>query len=156
MRIKRTTPLVALLALAGTLTSVAPAASSHASLVIRHQTRGCHAWSLNGGPYRPSQTIVLDRGGSVTVTDNDVMSHKLVETSGRAVRYTRLSAGMGGAMALKATFPPAMLARMGAATKITLTEPGVYHFTTKPGEDYMQGIKTVGPDNVLRLTVRVK
>jgi hypothetical protein len=29
-------------------------------------------------------------------------------------------------------------------------------FTTKPGEDYMEGIKTVGDDNVLKLTVRVK
>jgi len=156
MKINRTAPLVVLLALAGIITAVAPAASSHASLVIRHQTRGCHAWSLNGGPYRPSQTIVLRQGGSVTVTDNDVMPHKLVETSGPAVRYTRLSAGMSGAMALKGTFPPAMLARMGATTKITLTKTGVYHFTTKPGEDYMQGIQTVGPDNVLSLTVRVK
>jgi hypothetical protein len=155
MKINRTTPLVALLALAGILTAAAPAASSQASLVIRHQTRGCHAWSLNGGPYKQSQTIVLRHGASVTVTDNDVMPHKLVETSGPTVRYTRLSAGMAGAMALKGTFPPAMLARMGAATKISLTKPGVYHFTTKPGEDYVPGVQTAGPDNVLRLTVRV-
>jgi hypothetical protein len=28
-------------------------------------------------------------------------------------------------------------------------------FTTKPGEDYMSGFNTVGPDNVLKLTVKV-
>src|SRR5437870_279013 len=140
MNFKRTTPLLALLVLAGVLAAVAPAASSQASLVIRHQTRGCHSWSLNGGAYTPSQTVVLTSSGSVSVTNNDVMPHKLVETSGPAVRYTRLSAGMGGAMALKGTFPPAMLAAMGSATKIIFTKPGLYHFTTKPGEDYMKGI----------------
>ena len=46
---------------------------------------------------------------------------------------------------------------MGASLKVTFTQPGVYHFTTKPGEDYpgMNGMKTIGEDNVLRLTVVV-
>ena len=44
---------------------------------------------------------------------------------------------------------------MGASLKVTLSRPGVYHFTTKTGADYMAGIKTVGNDNVLRLTVVV-
>jgi hypothetical protein len=44
---------------------------------------------------------------------------------------------------------------MGASLKITFTKPGVYHFTTKPGEDYMAGMKTIGEDNVLKLTVIV-
>ena len=45
---------------------------------------------------------------------------------------------------------------MGASLKVTLTKPGVYHFTTKPGEDYpMAGMKTTGEDNVLKLTVIV-
>jgi len=48
-----------------------------------------------------------------------------------------------------------MLARMGAATRITFAHPGVYRFTTKAGEDYMAGVKTLGEDNVLTLTVRV-
>jgi plastocyanin len=153
MNFKRTTPLLALLALAGVLAAVAPAASNQASLVIRHQTRGCHSWSLNGGAYTPSQTIVLTRGGSVSVTNNDVMPHQLVKTSGPAVTISRLSSGMGMG---KRSSSPAMLARMGAAAKLTFTKAGLYHFTTKPSEDYMKGIKTVGADNVLRLTVRVK
>ena len=32
---------------------------------------------------------------------------------------------------------------------------GVYTFTTKAGEDYMKGIKTIGEDNVLKLKVTV-
>jgi hypothetical protein len=81
-----------------------------------------------------------------------VMPHKLVKTSGPAVVYTRVRTGMG--MGPKAT-TPAMLTHMGAASKITFTHRGVYKITTHAGEDYMSGIKTIGEDNVLRLTVHV-
>lgn len=154
MKIKRTIPLLTLLVLAGMLAALAPAAParSGASLVIRHQMRGCHSWSLNGSAYRTSQTIAIRRGGSITVTNNDIMPHKLFKSSGPAVQYTRLNRGTTG---LKGTFPPAMLARMGASTRITFTTAGVYRFTTKFGEDYMPAPKTMGEDNALRLTVRV-
>jgi len=154
MKVTRTIPLLALLVLAGVLAALAPAASSstQASLVIRHQTRGCHSWSLNGGAYRASQTVVIRRGGAISVSNRDIMPHKLIRTSGPAVTYTRLNTG--GMMGLKGTFPPAMLAHMGATTKITFAKAGVYRFTTKAGEDYM-AVKTVGEDNVLHLTVRV-
>ena len=81
------------------------------------------------------------------------MPHKLVETSGPAVKIVRLSPGMG--MGMKGTFPAGMMARMGASSKVTFTKPGVYKFTTKVGEDYMSGVKTTGEDNVLKLTVTV-
>jgi plastocyanin len=156
MKTKRTISLLTLLVLAGVVAALAPAASSstQASLVIRHETRGCHSWSLNGGAYGTNQTVAIRRGGSVSVTNNDVMPHKLVQTSGPAVVYTRLASG--NMMGLKGTFPPATLARMGASSRITFAKAGVYRFTTKPGADYMAGIKTVGADNVLQLTVRVK
>lgn len=158
MKITRTVPLLAVAAGAAVFASGIAAAGSanNASLVIHHQLHGCHAWSLNGGPYKPTQSMALARGASLTVTNNDVMPHKLVELSGPAVRYTRLSNGMSGKyMGLRGTFPAPMLARMGASTTITFTKPGVYHFTTKPGEDFMTGMKTIGADNVLRLTVRI-
>jgi plastocyanin len=154
MKIERTILLLTLLVLAGLFAAFAPAASSKASLVIRHQTRGCHAWSLNGGAYRATQTLALSRGGSLSITNNDVMPHQMIKTSGPAVTYTRLA--NSGMIGLKGTFPPGMLAHMGSSSKITFAKAGVYHFTTKPGEDYMKGIKTVGEDNVLKLTVRVK
>ena len=154
MKITRTLPLLALLALVAVpLAGARAAAPSHASLAIRHQLRGCHSWSLNGGAYRARQSVVLHRGGTVTVVNRDVMPHKLVLTSGPQVVYARVSPG--GMVGLKGTFGPAMLARIGAATKITFAQPGIYRFTTQVGEDYMAGVKTIGEDNVLRLTVRV-
>jgi plastocyanin len=133
-------PILLALALTLGLAGAASAASSagHASLLIRHQVRGCHSWSVNGGAFKPSQSINLRRGGWLTVTDNDIMSHKLVETSGPTLRIAHPT-----------------LSHTGATLKVTFLKPGVYHFTTKPGEDYMAGMKTIGEDNVLRLTVVV-
>jgi plastocyanin len=155
MKITPRIPMLAMLAVAsaGAMGASASAAGSGSTLVIRHQLHGCHSWSANGDGYKPSQSITLRRGGSLSVTNNDVMPHKLVETSGPAVTFTRLKIGMG--MGLKGTFGPAMLAHMGSSSKITFSKPGVYKFTTKAGEDFMSGIKTIGEDNVLRLTVIV-
>jgi hypothetical protein len=110
-----------------------------ARIEIRHQTRGCHSWALNGGAYRATVSARLPRGGFITVVNDDVMPHKLIQKSGPAVRY-------GGNRAMK---------HMGASLKVTFSKPGSYHFITKAGEDYMSGVKTVGEDNVLRLTVKV-
>ena len=134
--------LAAALALTATAATRSAATSpTHAKILIRHETHGCHAWSKNGGIFRVSISAVLARGGTTTFTDNDVMSHKLVKTSGPAVRYY-----LGHR---------AML-HMGASVKVTFPTAGTYHFTTKAGEDY-PGIspKTIGEDNVLRLTVKV-
>jgi len=138
--IKHTNSILAAVAAAAIVVGGATAASpaSHASLVIRHQLRGCHSWSLNGGQFKAQQAVTLRRGGSITVVDNDVMPHKLVETSGPAARLQTPS-----------------MARIGAIAKISFTHAGVYRFTTRVGEDYTAGVKTVGEDNVLRLTVTV-
>ena len=67
------------------------------------------------------------------------MSHKLVLTSGPSLHIAH-----------------PLLGRMGASLKLTFTRPGVYHFTTKAGEDYPGvNVKTIGEDNVLKLTVVV-
>ena len=122
--------------LAGAATAASPA--GHASILIRHQMRGCHSWSVNRGPFKATQSIALRRGGWITVVDNDVMPHKLVQTSGPSARIQTPS-----------------MAHMGATAKVSFAHSGVYRFTTKVGEDYMAGVKTTGEDNVLRLTVRV-
>ncbi|MDX6628458.1 MAG: hypothetical protein QOH00_704 [Gaiellales bacterium] len=157
MKTRFTIPLLAVLAsgVAGVPVLAAGSATNPSTLVIRHQTHGCHSWSLDGGAYKPSQAVTIRRGGSLIVTNNDVMPHKLIETSGPAVTITRLSAGMAG-MGLKGKFPPAMMARMRSAAKVSFTKAGIYKFTTKAGEDYMSGIKTIGDDNVLKLTVTVR
>jgi plastocyanin len=111
------------------------------TITIRHQTKGCHAWSVNGGPYLATQrTTTLARGGTITFLDNDVMPHKLVQTSGPAVRYH-------GSPAMR---------HMSASVRVTFGKAGVYRFTTKPGDDYPgMAIKTIGEDNILRLTIKV-
>jgi plastocyanin len=142
MSLKRMSFLFLALAIAGVLAGTAisaTAAPGHASVLIRHQTHGCHSWSVNGGHFAASHSITLRHGGWLTVTNNDVMPHRLVLTSGPALRITN-----------------ATLKHMGASVKLTLTKPGIYHFTTKAGEDYMSGVKTSGEDNVLKLTVTVR
>jgi len=156
MSIKRTLPplaagIAAALVAGGCTAATTP---SHASLVIRHQVRGCHSSAVNGGPFKVSQTIILRRGSWITVANNDVMPHKLVKTSGPAVRMWNLKTPMNS-MGLRGHFGPGMMAHMGATTKVTFSRAGLYRFTTKAGEDYMPGMKTVGEDNVLRLTIKV-
>jgi hypothetical protein len=148
---------MSILATAGAaLLLAAPAGSSAgATLVIRHQTRGCHAWSLNGGPYEASQRVALPRDSTLVVVDNDVMAHKLVRTSGPAV--TMRKTGTTGMMDVSHEFKgPGVMAHMGAAVAVTFAKAGTYRFTTKAGEDYMKGMKTIGEDNVLRLAVVVR
>jgi plastocyanin len=141
MLLKRMSLLLCLAAAAVLVSTVAPAvaAPGHASVVIQHATRGCHTWSVNGGAFKASRSLTLQRGGTLVLTDNDVMSHKLVLTGGPALRIAH-----------------PLLAHMGASLKLTFTRPGVYHFTTKAGEDYPGvTVKTIGEDNVLKLTVVV-
>jgi plastocyanin len=142
MLLKRLSLLLPLAVAALLVSAVAPvaAAPGHASVVIQHAKRGCHVWSVNGGAFRANRSLTLHRGGTLVLTDNDVMSHKLVRTGGPALRIAH-----------------PLLAHMGASLKLTFTRPGVYHFTTKAGEDYpgMTNVKTIGEDNVLKLTVVV-
>ena len=137
--------------------AVAPAqAGSSASLVIRHQVRGCHSWSFAGGAYKPSQSIRLHLGQTLTVTNNDVMLHTLVKLSGPAVSYRALKTPLGSPMMrAKGHFGPNTLAHVGAKTRISFSRAGTYVFRTRAGEDYMPMGPTKGEDNVLRLTVHV-
>ena len=142
----------------GVLASAGMAAgnSNNASLVIRHQVKGCHEWSLDGGPYGTNRTITLSRGGALTITDNDMMPHLLVKLSGPAALNERLvKPGMASMGKMKAPYAAGLMPHMGATLRVTFSKPGVYKFRTKSLEDYMP-IKTTGADNVLRVTVTVK
>jgi hypothetical protein len=116
------------------------AAPHGATLTIRHQVRGCHSWSFNNVRWTATQSITLARGARLTVVDNDVMPHTLVQLTGPKTHLAT----------------PAMR-KMGARAQVTFPAKGVYVLGTKPGEDYpaMRAMKTVGEDNVLRLIVTV-
>ena len=75
---------VALAALAATAT--APAGST-GTITIRHQTRGCHSWSFNSGPFKPALSVNVKAGTVLKITNNDVMSHKLIQTAGPKARF---------------------------------------------------------------------
>ena len=133
--------LLPLVAAALVAASVASASSSTtgASLVIRHQVRGCHSWAVNGSPFKASQTITLARGATLTIANNDMMPHTFVQLAGPATVLKHVVMG-----------------RMGAIASATFRSTGTYRFTTKAGEDYMSGVKTIGADNVLTLVVHVR
>ena len=128
--------LTVLVALA--LAGAAVAAPNKTTLIIKHQMRGCHSWSTDGKSWNATQKLTLTRRGVLTVIDNDVMPHKLIQLSGP-----------------KASLTGAAMKNMGARALLSFPVKGTYVFTTRAGEDYTKGIKTIGEDNVLKLVVKV-
>ena len=156
---RRITVLLAVTLTGAGLATVTTAASSpplgSATVLIRHQVAHCHAWSVNGGPFGATQHLSLQRGGTITFMNTDVMPHRLIQLAGARVAMRNgttmpMGARMHGPVA------PGAMNHMAATTSITLARPGVYRFRTRAGEDYMAGIKTTGEDNVLTLTVTVQ
>ena len=116
-------------------------AGSSTTLTIRHQVLGCHAWSVNGGPYKATQVAQIRRGSTIKLTNNDAMPHKLIKTSGPSI----IGHGLN-------------MNHMMSTASVKFTHAGVYIFKTKAGEDYkgMHMPPTKGKDNVLKLTVTVR
>ena len=131
------------------------AAAPSAKIVITHQTKGCHSWALNGGAFKPSQQLALRRGGYVTIKNNDVMPHTLIQTAGPKTTIKLVNAAMNG-MGMHGKIGANMMGHMGATLRVDFSQAGTYKFTTKAGEDYMAGFETTGEDHVLRLVVTVK
>ena len=129
-------------ALAVTALAFASVASAHApqTITIRHEMRGCHAWAFANGPAKASLKIRVDRDATIRFVNNDVMPHKLVQLAGP-----------------KTAIAKANMNHIGAVAVLMFPGKGVYKFTTKAGEDYKgMAMKTIGEDNVLRLTIVVK
>jgi plastocyanin len=137
---KSVTSLLAVVVLGAALATAAASSATHAKVTIRHQTSHCHAWALGQGPYQAHLTAAIAVGGTITVKNNDVMSHRLIEKTGP-------KAVISGSP---------LLSHIGAIANVKFPRAGTYVFTTKAGEDYMQGVKTTGEDNVLTLKVVVR
>jgi hypothetical protein len=157
---KRTFAILAVAAVgAVSLAASSAAAPTTGSLLINHFTRGCHNWSLNGGPYRATQATTLMRGGSLVITNDDLMVQDLVQTSGPAVQMRLVRQSHMGAMRMSMPMngkaSPYAMSHMGAQLKVTFPQAGSYHFKLVDRGDYFNNIKTIGPDNKPTLTVTV-
>ena len=148
---KRTILAIAAVAVLGLVSSAS--AGSSTTILIRHQTRGCHAWSVGPGkPYKAAQSLKLAAGSSVTIVNNYAMAHKLFQTSGPRVTITKVAPMMMKDMSHEFK-GSGVMAHPGASVKMVFTKAGTYTFRTRFGEDYMKVPDTVGEDNTLTLTV---
>ncbi len=105
-------------------------------VTITHVQKGCHVWSV-GAAQTASLRLTLHRGDRLTVVNQDLDMHKLVQVSGPQTK-----AG------------PFMM--MNQRVSIRFAKAGLYRFHTRVAD--MRGMpeaKTTGPDNKLVLTVRV-
>ena len=149
---KRTVLAIAAVCVLGLAASAS--AGSSTTILIKHQTRGCHAWSVGvGKPYKAAQSLRLAPGSAVTVINNDVMAHQLLQTSGAHVAITKVpSTTMDMTHEFKGS---GVMAHPGASVKLMFAKAGIYKFKTRFGEDYMKMPDTIGEDNTLSLTVVV-
>ena len=105
-------------------------------VAIVHVQKGCHVWSV-GALKKASLSFSLHKGDRLTVLNQDLDMHRLVQVSGPP---TNASAFM----------------MMNEQVALRFTKAGVYRFHTRVAD--MRGMpeaKTIGPDNKLVLTVRV-
>lgn len=111
--------------------------TTQATLWIRHVQRGCHVWTT-GTRSDPTARVTLRRGGRLTVVNQDLDMHRVVQTAG-----TRVATGR--------------LMMMNQRTTLVFRRPGVYRFETRIAEmPGMTEVKTVGPDWLLRLVVTIR
>lgn len=137
--VKQSSPQVAMPMMGGSgMMGSASAAPAGNKLTIRHVLKGCHVWS-NGKTLSPMMELTLRSGGKLSILDQDVDAHQLVQLSGP----TKLH--LGGPML------------MNRGSTLTFARSGVYKFRTKTVETAGMGMEvdTKGPDNTLRLVVTV-
>jgi hypothetical protein len=102
--------------------------------------QGCHVWgTADGQPTGPNRTIVVKRGTRLEIRINCPMSFDFTQLSGPKL-------ALGDAR----TYP-------GTARTIRFVRTGVYRLQAVNVESSeQQGLQTLGPDNTLVLTVRVR
>ncbi len=105
-------------------------------LTIVHVQKGCHLWS-NGTAQMTTMRLTMKPGQMLRIMNQDLDMHRVMQLSGPAMM-------LGGAM------------KTGQTQSLSFTNPGTYKFDTKSLP--MKGMpeaETIGPDNMLRLTVIV-
>ena len=121
--------------------TMAMSVSGNAKLWILHVDKGCHSWS-NGSRVAETVRLSMHRGAQLTILNEDVDVHQLVEMRGPRA------------------FLGSPLMMMNHATIVTFRKAGVYHFKTRvvemKGMNMMPKVDTKGPDHSLYLVVTVR
>ena len=114
-------------------------ASPTLRLSIVHVLHGCHAWGTSDSqPLGPARTVTIQRGGKLTIRVNCPMSFSVAQLAGPTIGVSAL-------------WQP------GTSQLLTFAKRGVYRFqATSTTSSEAMGLQTLGPDNVLVLTVRVR
>jgi len=114
-------------------------ASPTVRLTIVHVLHGCHAWGTSDSqPLGPARTVTIQRGGKLAIRINCPMSFSVVQLAGPKI-------------ATPALWQP------GTGQVLAFAKRGVYRFqATSTMSSEAMGLQTLGPDNVLVLTVRVR
>jgi hypothetical protein len=112
-------------------------------LTIEHVLHGCHIWS-NGTTTATMMRLHLKVGQRLAILDQDVDPHQMMQFSGPARLH------LGG---------PMMPLMTKHALMISFPSKGVYRLGTRtvhmPAGMPSMDVKTIGPDNNLRLLVTV-
>jgi hypothetical protein len=131
--------LVLVVAAAGLLAPAA-VASPTIRMAIVHVVQGCHVWgTVDSQPLGPSRTVTVRRGASLQIRVNCPMSFDFTQVSG-----PKLALGAPRTYA-------------GTVRTIVFPRAGVYRIQAVNVESSEQmGMTTLGPDNVLHLSIRVR
>jgi hypothetical protein len=109
-------------------------------LAIVHVVQGCHVWgTVDSRPLGPARTLVVRRGTRLEIRVSCPMDFTFRQTAG-----PRLALG-----------DP--LTHTGTVRTIVFRKRGLYRLRAVSVQTSAEmGLQTLGPDNTLRLTIRVK
>jgi hypothetical protein len=114
----------------------ASAARPPTVLEIKHFFRGCHVFTLND---KPTVSLRLRRGDRMELVDHDVMDFDITQAGGPRVPLA----------------DPRL--RRSQVRMLVFRKVGLYRFEGKNVQTSEElGMGTIGPDNTLRITVRVR
>ena len=112
---------------------------STVSMSIVHVLRGCHFWALGSKQLGPSAIVTVKPGTKLKLRVTCPMDFDLTQVAGPKV-------ALGGTRFYA-----------GTTRVITFKKVGVYRFAAKNVQTSDEvGLETLGDDNALRLTIRVK
>jgi hypothetical protein len=109
------------------------------SMSIVHVFRGCHVWMLGSRQLGPSAVVPVKPGTKLKLRVSCPMDFDLVQLAGPKLAF-------GG---------PRFYA--GTTRVLTFRKVGVYRFAARNVQSSDEaGLETLGDDNALRLTIRVR